>query len=163
MCCSVRAYTAAYSDAATLGQDAAAAEGEYLQLGGVKLHCMDGQVHAVSSTAKRRTVHVVRPPSSPQMLHAQLFDSLHVRVTLTPGPARADAEAQGAPAAGPHGGRQGARRAAVRAQRPGHCVVSGCGRQGALLTSAMVMSQLRRVSAQSAGGGGDGRGRAGLR
>ena len=65
-----RLYHAAYAEAASLGQDAAAAEGEYLQLGGVKLHCMDGQVHAVSSTAKRRTVHVVRPPASLQNLHA---------------------------------------------------------------------------------------------
>jgi len=77
VCHSVSACTAAYSDAATLGQDAAAAEGEYLQLGGVKLHCMDGQVHAVSSTAKRRTVHVVRPPSSLQKLHARPSVSFH--------------------------------------------------------------------------------------
>ena len=40
-------------------QESEQPEGNYLQLGSVKLHCVDGEVHMVSNL-KRRHVHVVR-------------------------------------------------------------------------------------------------------
>ena len=59
-CCSLPCVqTLSCAWACALVQESEQPEGNYLQLGSVKLHCVDGEVHMVSNL-KRRHVHVVR-------------------------------------------------------------------------------------------------------